>query len=130
MARYLTPEWFDAAQRALELIGAGSEAAPDLHVVVQQRVTDGPDGDATYHVIVDGGTVRIVPGEASDATVTFIESWGTASAISRGELSAQGAFMSGLIRVRGDLPRLVECGNAFAGVDDALAEVRSQTTYD
>jgi hypothetical protein len=129
VARYLTPEWFEAAQRALERSSTRAPAADDVRVVVQQTVTDGPDGEVAYHVIVDGGRVRIVSGAADDPTVTFIETWDTASAISRGELSAQGAFMSGLIRVRGDLPRLVECGNAFGGVDDALAEVRAQTTY-
>lgn len=126
MARYLTPEWFEAAQRALD--AALPETASDGRVVVQQTITGGPDGDVAYHVIVDG-RVQIARGEAADPTVTFIESWDTAGAIARGELSAQGAFMSGLIRVRGDLPKLVECGNAFDGVDDALADVRAQTTF-
>jgi putative sterol carrier protein len=129
VARYLTPEWFDAAQRAIDHSSALAEAAAAVQVVVQQTVTDGPDGDVAYHVLVDGRAVQIVSGEATDPTVTFIESWATAGAIARGELSAQGAFMSGLIRVRGDLPKLVECGNALGDVDDALADVRAQTTY-
>jgi putative sterol carrier protein len=80
-------------------------------------------------VAIDNGTVRVVTGEASNATVTFIQNWDTATAISRGELSAQGAFMTGRIRVRGDLPKLVEYGNVFGGVDDVFADLRMQTTY-
>ena len=78
---------------------------------------------------IDDGTVRVVSGEASDATVTFMQNWETATAIGRGELSAQGAFMTGLIRVRGDLPKLVEHGSVFGGVDDVFADLRAQTTY-
>jgi len=82
-----------------------------------------------YHVDVHDGEVRIAAGVAADATVTFIQDWATASAIGKGELSAQGAFMAGRIRVRGDLPRLVSSGNVFGDLDDALADLRSQTTY-
>jgi putative sterol carrier protein len=127
--RYLTQEWLDAAQRAVEADPALAENTKDVQLTVQQVVTGGPDGDAAYHVAIDDGTVRVVTGEASNATVTFIQNWDTATAISRGELSAQGAFMTGRIRVRGDLPKLVEYGNVFGGVDDVFADLRMQTTY-
>ena len=129
MPRYLTPEWFDAAQRAVASSTGLPSATAGVQLTVQQLVTDGPDGDTVYHVVVDDGSVAIMPGECADPTVTFIESWDTASAIARGELSAQGAFMTGLIRIRGDLPKLVEHGNAFGGVDDVLAGLRADTTY-
>jgi putative sterol carrier protein len=127
--RYLTEEWFDTAQRALAANSPLTEAASNVQLTVQQVVTGGPDGDITYHVDVDHGNVRVASGEASEPTVTFIQSWDTASAVGQGELSAQGAFMTGLIRVRGDLPKLVEHGAVFGGVDDVLADLRSQTTY-
>jgi putative sterol carrier protein len=127
--RYLTQEWLDAAQHAVEADAALANATKDVQLTVQQVVTGGPDGDASYHVSIDDGTVRVVTGEASNATVTFIQNWDTATAISRGDLSAQGAFMTGLIRVRGDLPKLVEHGGVFGGVDDVLADLRTQTTY-
>jgi putative sterol carrier protein len=127
--RYLTQEWIDAAQRAVESDAALAAATQHVQLTVQQVVTGGPDGDSAYHVAIDGGAVRVVSGEASDATVTFIQDWETATAIGRGELSAQGAFMTGLIRVRGDLPKLIEYGDLFGGVDDVFAELRAQTTY-
>src|SRR5947207_4842274 len=118
----------DAAQRAVDADAALATAAADVRVTVQQMVTGGPDGDVAYHVDIDHGAVRVTAGEADEPTVTFIQSWDTAAAIARGELSAQGAFMTGLIRVRGDLPKLVEHGSVFGGVDDVLAELRAQTT--
>jgi len=127
--RYLSAEWLEVAQRALAGDDVLASAAGEVELTVQQVVTGGPEGDVTYHVDVDHGAVRVAGGEAAQPTVTFIQSWDTAAAIGRGELSAQGAFMTGLIRVRGDLPKLVDHGDVFGGVDDVLAELRAQTTY-
>jgi putative sterol carrier protein len=127
--RYLTQEWLDAAQRAVESDAGLAHATRDVQLTVQQVVTGGPAGDSAYYLAIDGGTVRVVSGEASEATITFIQNWETATAIGRGELSALGAFMTGLIRIRGDLPKLIEYGSVFGGVDDVFAELRDQTTY-
>ena len=129
MPRYLTPEWLEAAQQAVDADEALAKATVDVRISVQQIVTGGPDGDAAYRVEIDEGTVRLVGGETPAATVTFVQDWQTASAIGRGELSAQGAFMSGLIRVRGDLLKLVECAGLFSEIDDVFSGLRAQTTY-
>ena len=129
MPRYLTSEWLDAAHDALEQSTALADATSDAQLTVQQVVTGGPEGDVTFHFAVDHGRVKLVGGEAGDATVTFIQSWDTATAVARGEQSAQGAFMNGQIRVRGDLPKIVEYGAIFGGVDDVLADLRADTTY-
>jgi len=127
--RYLSPEWFTAAQTALDASTSLKDASKGVAIDVQHLVTGAPDGDLTFHVHVNDGTARIDRGETADPTVTFIESWDTAKAIAQGELSAQGAFMTGLIRVRGDLPKLVEHSDAFGGVDDVFASLRADTTY-
>ena len=129
MPRYLTPEWLDAARQAVSADESLVKTANDVRISVQQVVTGGPDGDTAYRIEIDDGTVRVVSGETSDATVTFVQDWETAAAIGRGELSAQGAFMSGRIRVRGDLPQLIEHGHVFSEVDDVFAGLRAQTTY-
>ena len=129
MPRYLSAEWLEAAQLALAADDVLATASEKVELTVQQLVTGGPDGDVAFHVDVARGAVNLASGEAENPTVTFIQSYDTAAAIGRGELSAQGAFMTGLIRVRGDLPKLVEHGDVFGGVDDVLADLRTQTTY-
>ncbi len=129
MPRYLSREWLDAAQRAIDASTSVREAATGADFVVQHVVTGGPNGDVTYHVRVGEEGVRICKGEAADPTVVFTEDYGTAAAIGRGELSAQAAFMAGRIRVRGDLPRLVEQSGAFSDIEDSLAGLRSETSY-
>ena len=133
MVRYLSGEWLSALQRAVDErapVPSGPTAEPDRdRLTVQQVVTGGPDGDVSYHVTVAEEEVRIEPGRSTEPTVTFTQSYATAAAVARGELSAQEAFMLGLIRVGGDLPELVQRHDTFARLDDVFASVRAETEY-
>jgi hypothetical protein len=129
MPRYLSPEWFEAAQAAIDARGTVAEVTIDRPVVVQHVVTGAKEGSVTYHVRVNGDGIRLEAGDDPDATVVFTEDYATAAAIGRGELSAQGALMTGRIRATGDLPRLVEHSDLFRGLEDVLAALRPETSY-
>jgi putative sterol carrier protein len=129
VARYLSAEWFDAVRAAASASESLREATTGVTLTVAQVVTDGPDGDVAFHVTVDDGRVDVGPGAPADATVTFTQDYDTATRVAQGELSAQGAFMTGRIRVHGDLPRLVRDGEAFARIDDVMRSVRDATDY-
>src|SRR5437773_4483230 len=103
MALYLSAEWLAEAHAAVSTSESLRAATADVALVVQQEVTGGPNGDTAYHVVVDHGAVSVVPGRAAEPDVTFTEDHATATAIGRGELSAQAAFMIGKLRVGGDL---------------------------
>lgn len=130
MPRYLSREWIDAADRALASDPTLAEVAAGVRLVVHQVVTDAPGGEIAYDVEIDDGSIRMTTGAARDADVSFTQTWTTACAVARGELSAQGAFMSGRIQISGDLAALVEHGPALAGVSDVLAALRAQTDYE
>lgn len=127
--KYLSPEWLAATQAAADRGDAGAPADGTAVLTVQQVVTDGPDGDVVYHVVVGGGRVHVHGGEAAEPTVTFSQDYETAAAVARGELSAQGAFMVGRIRMRGDLRAIVANQDMLAGVEAVFAGVRTQTEY-
>jgi putative sterol carrier protein len=129
VARFSSPEWIAELDRAVSGDARLAEASAGVSLVVQQTVSDGPDGDATWHVVVDDGAVRVRPGEAAEADVTFRQSYETAAAISRGELSAQSAFMVGELRVGGDVELLMTHQRTFDGVEDVFAAVRAGTEY-
>lgn len=133
MLRFLSDEWIAALDRAAMASDALREATRDVSLTVQQIVTTPMNGDerdtATWHVAVDHGAVRVRPGRAANPDVTFTEDVETAARISKGELSAQAAFMLGQLRVGGDAKRLVEHQRAFASLDDVFAEVRASTDY-
>jgi hypothetical protein len=129
VARYLSTEWLGELDSAAAG-DSGLQAATAGHrLTVQHVVTGGPDGDIRFHVDIDDGAVHVRPGDAGDPTVTFTQSLDTATAVSRGELSAQGAFMLGRLRVSGDLPALVTHHDALVGVDDVFRSVRDRTSW-
>lgn len=129
MAKYLSPEWIDDLDAAASASEPLRLATEDVDLVVQQRVLAGPDGDVEFHVVADHGDVSVRPGPSARADVTFTQDHDTATAIGRGELSAQAAFMVGKLRVGGDIERLLAHRSAFAGIDDVFDEVRSRTTW-
>jgi predicted lipid carrier protein YhbT len=129
MARFLSPEWLgeldDAARRA-----QGDQLPPgEVRLVVGQRVRRAPDDEVAYALRLEHGTVRVVPGPAEDADVTLVQDLDTATAVAQGRLSAQAAFMTGRLRVEGDVSVLLAHQDVVAAVDGALAPVRATTTY-
>jgi predicted lipid carrier protein YhbT len=126
VARYLSAEWFDAAQRALD----GCDA-PDgtSDFVVQHVVLGAPDGDIAFHVDLVAGACRIERGRADAPSITFTERWETAVAIAQGVTSAQEAFIQGRMTVNGDLAALIEHAAAMATLDAALDDLRRGTEY-
>jgi hypothetical protein len=130
VAAFLSPAWLAALHDAAERAPGGVDGGADgPRLVVQQVVTGGPKGIVEYHVVVDGGATTVHAGRAPDPTITFTQDRDTAAAVSRGELSAQGAFMTGRIRVRGNLTELIERQGLLAGLDDVFASVRNMTEY-
>lgn len=127
MLRYLSAEWIDALDAAAQEDAALASATGRVALVIQQEVTGGPDGDVVWHVAVDHGSVRFLPGPAEAPDVTFQQDHATALAVGRGEQSAQTAFMIGKLRVGGDVGLLLEHQDAFGAVDDVFAAVRADT---
>jgi len=84
--------------RALSARLDGVVVDPAVEVVVQHRL---PDTGASWHVVVAGGRAAVAAGEHPSPDVTFTEDAATASAVARGELAAQQAFLDGRLRVAG-----------------------------
>ena len=129
MARYLSPEWIDAVASAVGDSAELRKAAEGVHLTVQQQVTGGPAGDVAFHVVLDDGKVAVRRGAAAAPDVTFVQDHATAVAVATGELAAQAAFMSGRLRVTGDVQRLMQEKDALAGLDRVLVGVRAATEY-
>ena len=127
--RYLSPAWLDAAGAAVAGDGALGAALAGVTFTVTQVVTGGPDGDVTWSVAVDDGTVALTPGPAARSDLRLTTDYATAAAVAAGQLGAQRAFVEGRLRVGGDLSLLIAHQRALAAVDDALAGVRARTTY-
>ena len=129
MPRFLSPEWIEEASAAAAASPELAEATAGVHLVVQQVVTGGPEGEVRYVVSLSDGQARVRAGEAAGADVAFATDWDTAVAVATGRSSAQDAFTSGRLTVRGDVTALLRHGRAFDGLDAVFAGLRERTTY-
>lgn len=127
MLKFLTDEWIAALDEAAAADAELRQLAGELVLTIEQEVTGGPDGDVCYHVAFDRGQVAVRPGPAEHATLRFSQDYQTAAAISLGAGSAQRAFMTGQLRVGGDLRVLLAHGEAMAQLHDAFGAVRART---
>lgn len=129
MVRYLSPEWFEEVNAAATEARVADSVTEGLRLVVQQVVTDAPDGDVHYAVRIEEGAVSVVPGDAPDADVTVTEDHETATKVARGDLAAPVAFMTGRIRVTGDTKTLLAAQPALHRLDALFVDLRERTSY-
>ena len=135
MLAFLSPAWIEALDAAASADASLAAATGTLALVVEQEVLGGPDGDVTFHVAFDHGSVRVGLGPAARSTggddhppmVRFSQGYETARAIARGTESAQRAFMTGSLQVGGDLRVLLDHQATLAALDDVFAGVRART---
>ncbi len=124
---FLSDEWIAALDAAAAADAELAERIADLAFTIEQEVTGGPSGDVRYHLTFDHGRVSVAAGPAAQATIRFSQDLATAAAIASGEGSAQRAFMTGRLRVGGDLRVLLAHGEVLSQLDDVFADVRART---
>lgn len=128
--RYLSLAWIDELSRVVASDDALRRVASDHEIGVTQLVSDGPEGDVTYHLQVGGGEARFGPGAAEPEHVRMEQTWDTAVAVATGDLNAQAAFVNGHIRLYGDQQRLLDSQPVFGALDAVFDDVRQRTEYD
>jgi len=129
MVRYLSLEWLDALSAQVSASTRLAELADAHRIGVTQVVTDGPEGDVTYHLQVGDGTASFGAGPAHPEDVRMQQDWDTAVAVATGELNAQEAFIDGRILLTGDQQKLLESQPVFGALDAVFSSVRAETDY-
>ena len=99
--RFLSDEWIALVQEHLNGSDAFRAAASSVSATVQQ-VVPAPDGERRYWIRLDGGSVTVGPGDASEPDVTITQDLATATAMAKRELNPVTAFMTGRLRVAGN----------------------------
>ena len=107
MATFLSDDHFSAAQDALSTDPGFQNSIANVDLGVQFDVSGGPDGDVTYFLKVSDGDVTTGPGPLEGADVTVSSDYETSQAISKGELNVQMAFMTGKIKVGGNMAKIM-----------------------
>ncbi|HEX6207521.1 MAG TPA: SCP2 sterol-binding domain-containing protein [Actinomycetota bacterium] len=120
--KFLSEEW---AQQVTEKLNASeqfSQAAGGQNAKLQQVVST-PDGETKYYFKIEDGRAEVALGELDGAETTITQDYDTAVAMSKNELSPTAAYMSGKIKVSGDLMRLMQLQGVIGALPGVLAEL-------
>lgn len=110
-----TNEYAEQAATAAESL-RGDAGLVGVELVIEQRITDEGGEIARYHLLIGDGAVEVVDGAASSPDVVITQDRATADSIRHGEAHAHRAFLTGRLRVDGDIDRLLEHGDVLAGL--------------
>ncbi len=129
MIRYLSLDWINALSDEVANSDHMRDIANTHRIGVTQVVSNGPEGDVTYHLTVGDGAASFGAGPADPEDVKMQQDWDTAVAVATGEMNAQEAFIGGRILLFGDQQKLLESQPVFGALEAVFATVRERTTY-
>jgi putative sterol carrier protein len=107
VATFLSDEHFSAANEGLNSDPGFENAIANVDLSVQFDVSGAPEGEVTYYLKVADGKTETALGPLADADVTVSSDYETSQAISKGELNVQMAFMTGKIKVGGNMAKIM-----------------------
>lgn len=119
--KFLSEEWAGAVTEALNANEAFQQQAQNKTVKVQQVVTT-PE-EARYYFKLEDGRAEVAMGELPDAEATLTQDYDTAVALAKNELNATAAYMSGKLKIQGDLMKLMQLQGLFATLPQAIKEI-------
>lgn len=123
MSKFLTEEWAQDVTTALNNHEGFKNAIGAADLGIQFAVESGPDGDIDYFLKSSGGSTNVAIGSLDDADVTVTQSYETAAEISKGDLNTQTAFMTGKLKVSGNLAKLMMHQSAVQQWGAAVSEL-------
>ena len=119
---FLSDEWIRAVEKTLNENDSFKSAAGSTTAAVQQVITT-PDGDKRYGFKLEGGQVTMTPGDIEGVDATITQDYDTAAALSKNETSPTAAYMSGKLRVSGDLMKLMQLQAVLGQIPIALKDL-------
>ena len=108
MAKFLTSEWLSDLSEALNGHEGFVDAIKNVDLSLQFEVPDAPEGsEGTYSIAIADGSATVAAGALEGVDVTSTNNYETAVAVSKGELNTQMAFMTGKLKVAGNMAKLM-----------------------
>ena len=123
--KFLSSEWADALKAELNANAGFKEAAAGKTATIQQ-VIDRGDGDTHYWIRISEDTIDMGVGDAEGPDATITQGYDTAVALAKSELSPVTAFMTGKIKIAGNMGLLLGLQNVLALLPGAMATIDTE----
>jgi hypothetical protein len=109
-----------------EALGASEEvrrAVDGIDLGMLYSVTGAPEGDFSYYIKIGGGAVELGRGDLDEPDARVRSSYETAARLSQGKLSNQMAFLTGKVKLSGNLGALRRHNAALDLIQSTLARM-------
>lgn len=124
MATFLTSDWLSELTDTINANEAFKAAIANVDLTLQFEVPDAPEAaESTYYISIGDGVASAAPGPHDGADATITNNYETAVAISKGELNTQMAFMTGKLKVAGNMAKLMMNQAMLGAFANAAADV-------
>lgn len=119
---FLSKEWTEELEQRLNASETFRAAAAGSNVTIQ-NVINAADGPKRYWMRFDGGAVELGAGDAENPDATIEQDYETAVALARSELNPVTAFMSGKLRISGNMMLLMQLQGAISELPKVMQEM-------
>ena len=126
MAQFLSEDHMTVGTAALNDDAGFTAAMTNVDLGLQFNVTDAPDGEIDYYLTVGDGVAVLALGTLEEADASVSSDYETSAAISKGELNVRMAFMTGKIKVGGNMAKVM----MYQGLINEFARVSSTLDLD
>ncbi len=118
--KFLSEEWASAVKEALNSHAGFKSAIANADLGLQFNISGTDNGDLGYYLKTSGGDAELNMGQLDGADVTIGQTFETARGIFSGDLNTQTAFMTGKLKVSGNLAKLMMHQGAITQMQSAL----------
>jgi putative sterol carrier protein len=119
---FLSEEWATELTERLNASesfrkGVGGQKATILQVIAT------PEGERRYWLKTEDGRIDMGPGDVPNPDATITQDYATAVALARSELNPVSAFMTGKIKISGNLMMLMGLQGALSELPRVMQEM-------
>ena len=120
--KFLSDEWAEALKAELNQSADFQQAAAGHTATIQQVIT-GADGTTNYWITIADGQIDLGVGDVEGEDATITQSYDSAAALAKGELSPVTAFMTGKLKIAGNMGMILGLQGALAQLPAAMAKI-------